>query len=543
MANVTPNYNLTKPLITEKYNVSVFNANADKVDAELLKTNSSLAAVTNRVDDIITTPVPTGEVIAQEIMDARQGEGSVGANITGIKSQLADIANKKSFSELFPTFGLSDKDFMYSINVLGDSISHGANAPLIYDQSWVNLLKKAFLNYTNSNNWGYINPLCEISNAMGTYRDWLSVNTTIIGVTDPNVIGRYKYVMTGVNTITLTPRSYKKVNRVGFEFQKIATNGSVKIYIDNILNTTFDVLAATGTNSAVRNFIDIKTGIFSSIKLENVSGENPFVGAFFFDDVLKPVLNNYSLSGSSLFYTGDNVLDRVFDTNIMIFALGHNDSFAAEDITAKLNTCYAKWNVKKPFLIVLDFIWETDKQATSDKLKAFCDSCGGVYIEPFGNKVVDAQTFIDLGLLSDTSHPTIYGHRVIANKVAQALGIYSDMGSESTIYDQKNTYVTPNQPVVLAILTVKECLVERTNDVIRINLETTAGSITNGTVIFTYAKTKTPWLNFWGKGYNTATTAWEDVCIQADDLGRFVCTTVGKTFSKIVINLNYKISN
>jgi len=80
MANVTPNVGLTKPLITEKYDVGVFNANADKID-------SSLAAVTNRVDDIITTPVPVGEVIAQEITDARQGEGSVGTNLEKIKGK------------------------------------------------------------------------------------------------------------------------------------------------------------------------------------------------------------------------------------------------------------------------------------------------------------------------------------------------------------------------------------------------------------------------------------------------------------------------
>jgi len=57
-------------------------------------TNASLAAVTTRVNDIITTPVPVGEVIAQEIIDARQGKLSVGANITEVKTQLADNTAK-----------------------------------------------------------------------------------------------------------------------------------------------------------------------------------------------------------------------------------------------------------------------------------------------------------------------------------------------------------------------------------------------------------------------------------------------------------------
>jgi len=57
--------------------------------------DSSLAAVTNRVDDIITTPVPVGEVIAQEIIDARQGTGSVGTNITDVKAKLAEVTERQ----------------------------------------------------------------------------------------------------------------------------------------------------------------------------------------------------------------------------------------------------------------------------------------------------------------------------------------------------------------------------------------------------------------------------------------------------------------
>ncbi len=44
-----------------------------------------------RIDDIIATPVPTGAIIAEEIIDARQGKESLGANITEVKSQLTEI--------------------------------------------------------------------------------------------------------------------------------------------------------------------------------------------------------------------------------------------------------------------------------------------------------------------------------------------------------------------------------------------------------------------------------------------------------------------
>ena len=52
---------------------------------------AQLQQTTNRIDDIITTPVPTGEIIAQEIIDARQGELNLGVNISEVKSHLAGI--------------------------------------------------------------------------------------------------------------------------------------------------------------------------------------------------------------------------------------------------------------------------------------------------------------------------------------------------------------------------------------------------------------------------------------------------------------------
>ena len=68
---------------------------ADKVtQSQLAAVNAQLAETANRIDNIVTTPVPTGEIIAQEIIDARQGALSVGANIAGVKAKLADNMNQ-----------------------------------------------------------------------------------------------------------------------------------------------------------------------------------------------------------------------------------------------------------------------------------------------------------------------------------------------------------------------------------------------------------------------------------------------------------------
>jgi len=117
----------------------VINARGGKVnlDARLDGVDTSLAAVQNRVDDIITTPVPVGEVIAQEIIDARQGEGSIGANISWVKSQLMSNGNYLFNSAI----GLrkwrraladikSGNTVIYDIVIHGDSNADGAGLPI-----------------------------------------------------------------------------------------------------------------------------------------------------------------------------------------------------------------------------------------------------------------------------------------------------------------------------------------------------------------------------------------------------------------------------
>ena len=58
-----------------------------------------------------------------------------------------------------------------SINILGDSISHGANAPNIPDHSYVGLLKKAVAKKFGVYNYGFTSLLCTFDNPDGTYQE------------------------------------------------------------------------------------------------------------------------------------------------------------------------------------------------------------------------------------------------------------------------------------------------------------------------------------------------------------------------------------
>ena len=50
MATTTTNYSLTKPAGTDKYDISVFNNNADKIDAQM-KANANAAATAKSTAD------------------------------------------------------------------------------------------------------------------------------------------------------------------------------------------------------------------------------------------------------------------------------------------------------------------------------------------------------------------------------------------------------------------------------------------------------------------------------------------------------------
>lgn len=82
MANKYCNLDGTKK-ISEEY---------PKINVGFEKVETDVVALDARVTTIITTPLD-GLASTQEIIDARQGELSLGANLTGVKSQLARNAN------------------------------------------------------------------------------------------------------------------------------------------------------------------------------------------------------------------------------------------------------------------------------------------------------------------------------------------------------------------------------------------------------------------------------------------------------------------
>lgn len=80
--------------------VNHFDTNLDQTVETAVETavKEEVGDLTNRLNNLITTPVPVGEILAEEIIDARQGAGSLGINITEVKSQLAGKASQTALN-------------------------------------------------------------------------------------------------------------------------------------------------------------------------------------------------------------------------------------------------------------------------------------------------------------------------------------------------------------------------------------------------------------------------------------------------------------
>lgn len=59
MPNTTTNYNLTKPLETERYDVQVFNNNADIIDAQMKSNFEVLDTKITELEEAITNVINT----------------------------------------------------------------------------------------------------------------------------------------------------------------------------------------------------------------------------------------------------------------------------------------------------------------------------------------------------------------------------------------------------------------------------------------------------------------------------------------------------
>lgn len=318
-----------------------------------------------------------------------------------------------------------DKLGLKSINIIGDSISHGSNSIDIYENSWVSIFRKAIQLETQCFSHGFVNLQTPIGAGELASNDILSIDlgSSWKKSNSSYNLGNY-YIYTNVAnaevSITISNIDNKILDII---YQQGTSVGSFEVYINGALSTTVNTKGSQTEYIAFTRITSDET--IKEIKIKHISGTSIISGLVFLDRTDDIVVNNYSRSGLRLAQEKDNVLDFIMDTNIVFICLGHNDSsdntISIKDFTAKIDTIKSLYDIYEPYVIVCDFIWNDSYADYVEQLKNLANYCNGKYIDFW--KVNDARILIDAGYLSDTSHPSPLGMKIIAEKILNKLNI------------------------------------------------------------------------------------------------------------------------
>lgn len=209
----------------------------ESTKTQLNEIQQEVSDLDSRVDTILTTPVES--VSAQEIIDARQGEATLGANITEIKSQLADIPNqyvKGKRTAYNPANGEANITFGHETNAIADDV------------------KNSVIIGCGAN--GYNN----IIGGDGTETvNTVTPNKTIPGtVANVSVIGGYDNVAGSLSSKIISDHSYTEVGGQGHNAIYGGANHIAK-------STANFAMIAGGNNNIVRGRATFATGLGNDV--------------------------------------------------------------------------------------------------------------------------------------------------------------------------------------------------------------------------------------------------------------------------------------
>lgn len=420
----------TKSNITVSINANYYSGkDANTVAQELIDARGGEVNLKSKINGIDTSI----NALNNEIITARGSDLTLDERLDGIdldvnenKMYFLGELSKNSDSISNKTIKTTDSLSFKSINIIGDSISHGANVPKMYEDSWASILRKALNIEFDTKNYGYTNVISLLQNPIGTYEDLIDWdfnggNYTLENTTD--TLGFCKLLLTSSNTVIAKYRKDIKATKVYIGYKKELNSGQVKITVTepSFIKSTVKVLDfSTLSQYGIVEFDTSNLSSLHSISFENISGTNSITGVYTIEDINKVVLNNYSRTGAKISDLGDNIINTVFNTNALIFALGHNDTNSESGLESYIEKCKQAWDLYKPEMYICNFIWTPYSPYVDGKLKELAKYCNAKYIT-IQDKVNDFNELVTEGFLSDGSHPTINGHKKIAEKVLASM--------------------------------------------------------------------------------------------------------------------------
>ena len=316
-----------------------------------------------------------------------------------------------------------------SINILGDSISHGANAPEIPKQSYTALLKNSVAEKFGAWNYGYTSMRFSIQNYFGTYNELHSIavssGTWQSGVGAQLGFNYYRSCDdTAELTVTVGKEYSGRINGMYVYYQAGPNEGSFDVAVgENTVATV--VCTEEKADICARSMYIPLPGISenSEFKIIKKPGAEVTVnGIAYYENPSVAAVQNYSNSGQCLVDIKNEVIRSVCKAPVVLLAIGHNDAGMQSDFNTfkeKVELIIKTCRETGAQVAVVNTIWNctSEKVRYRDELKKITDYLNGTYID-FSDIISENP-----GIIQDGSHPTVEGHRIIAERICRYLDL------------------------------------------------------------------------------------------------------------------------
>ncbi len=347
------------------------------------------------------------------------------------------MSNSKSIPAIA---SLADDYGIHSVNIFGDSVSHGAGAPTIYKESFAAIVRNSINRLYGGVNYGYTSMMStlwpggklrcseiheiQFSQEAGGYALGHDDKHWTRDVHGKHIGGCSMY--SAVEGASMAVRLAEGFKYMCVYYLAGSDKGTFEVYDDSGVMLDVDSYCS-GLCEKRTGFIDISgRGVDAPFYIKNTTHDSGkeicITGIAYYNDPECFTLNNYSLGGRCFHYQEEYVLKEACLTSTLIFALGYNDATFAPNQTElfsqKADIVIREVNKNRTSLYVLDYVWNyPEDNFFKQELRRMVSQTGG--------KLVDMA--VDMNgrkeLFVDDAHPTAAGHRLIAHKLLGAMDI------------------------------------------------------------------------------------------------------------------------
>lgn len=350
---------------------------------------------------------------------------------TDLENVKNDLIKKEKVIYQVSKSGTGYPHFEYKnvINFIGDSITHGANAKDIDNQSFAGIVKKALKCKYKTTNQGFEKILLDMNNATGEMTGYHSVvNEGFEENINNNTLSLSSYISNGIgNKLYIKPKNSSKCKVF---YQGGEGYGSFKFYLKSKPN---DFINSSNHSNLYGQPIysnEIKLKLGDELVIETLDNNKvEILGIQYYDNEDEFMIQNYARNGSFLVDIDDNLIPHYCSCSTLFFGFGHNDVYKASNIDLfrdKINKFIEEINNKNVYVVVNDFLWHWNSDNLFRKeLKRLADETNGLYI-PYSDMLYGSGNeveWLNKGFLSDTSHPSKEGHRTIADIIIKNMGL------------------------------------------------------------------------------------------------------------------------